>query len=631
MSRKAEEGRPTLCLVMMVKNEAAVIARALRSVRPVIDAYSICDTGSTDGTQAIIRDELRGIPGKVHDCEWVNFGHNRTEAIRLAAGKADYLLVMDADMEAVYETDFRPQLKRDYYEIRYTGPMDYCQPMLVRSGPDWQYLGVTHEYLNCDITDSWAFLDSLKLAHHEDGGNRAEKFTRDVRLLEDDLKENPDSARSWFYLGQSYRDLNRYEEALGAYEKRAAHTEGWEEERWYASYQVALMKQLLGHPDEEIQAAYQLAINGRPHRLEPLCALVNYLVQSGRYLRGYQLSSFAIQGLNYPDRDKLFIERWVYTYQLYLLHAACALACGRITETLKVVNLIQEIGEAPEAAWEKAEEARHRALDLIYGEGRKLPSPEERPAIKVLVPFRNAGSYLHECAESLRRQDCEDFEVIFLDDASEDESADFSPQEELRSLVLRQRERRGSLRNVYEAVMRHCSPDDIVVIVDGDDYLLRDDALSLIRDHYARFDCWLLYGQYRDSEGRIGVSMPYSSPEEFANLRHYWRSSHVRTFRAGLLQCLPEQDPALDCFRDAHGEWYTAATDAAMMYPLMEMAGFYKVHFNGTPLYYYRLNNPNSHHNQDRDTQREAYLHIQTQRPFARIPHYQPKRETSHA
>lgn len=56
---------------MIVKDESAVIERSLRSVRGLIDYWVICDTGSTDGTQALIRAALEGIPGELHEREWV--------------------------------------------------------------------------------------------------------------------------------------------------------------------------------------------------------------------------------------------------------------------------------------------------------------------------------------------------------------------------------------------------------------------------------------------------------------------------------------------------------------------------------------------------------------------------------
>src|SRR5207248_1832037 len=91
------QNRPTLGLAMIVRDEAEVIERCIDSVREHIDYWVICDTGSVDGTQDVLRKALHDIPGELHEGEWVDFGHNRTELMKLARGKADYLLLLDAD------------------------------------------------------------------------------------------------------------------------------------------------------------------------------------------------------------------------------------------------------------------------------------------------------------------------------------------------------------------------------------------------------------------------------------------------------------------------------------------------------------------------------------------------------
>jgi glycosyltransferase involved in cell wall biosynthesis len=71
---------------MIVKDEENVIERALRSVLRTVDTWCIVDTGSTDKTKEIIQkvaDEL-GKVGHLYDRKWVNFGHNRSEALTLA-------------------------------------------------------------------------------------------------------------------------------------------------------------------------------------------------------------------------------------------------------------------------------------------------------------------------------------------------------------------------------------------------------------------------------------------------------------------------------------------------------------------------------------------------------------------
>ena len=75
---------PTICLNMIIKNEAPVIRRCLDSVKPFIDSWVIVDTGSSDDTQQIVRDTMAGLPGELHERPWKNFGHNRNEALELA-------------------------------------------------------------------------------------------------------------------------------------------------------------------------------------------------------------------------------------------------------------------------------------------------------------------------------------------------------------------------------------------------------------------------------------------------------------------------------------------------------------------------------------------------------------------
>src|SRR3990167_6567765 len=75
--------RSNVCLNMIVKNEAHVIERCLESVLPLIDSWVILDTGSTDGTQDVIRNFFaqRGIPGELFESPWVNFAHNRNQGL----------------------------------------------------------------------------------------------------------------------------------------------------------------------------------------------------------------------------------------------------------------------------------------------------------------------------------------------------------------------------------------------------------------------------------------------------------------------------------------------------------------------------------------------------------------------
>ena len=83
---------------MIVRDERATIERCIASVEGLIDCWTICDTGSRDGTADLIEARLERFPGTLHRRPWKDFGHNRSELMKLARGSAEYLLLLDADM-----------------------------------------------------------------------------------------------------------------------------------------------------------------------------------------------------------------------------------------------------------------------------------------------------------------------------------------------------------------------------------------------------------------------------------------------------------------------------------------------------------------------------------------------------
>ncbi|WP_162915576.1 glycosyltransferase [Paraflavitalea soli] len=611
----------SICLCMMVKNEAPIIGRALGSVLPHIDYWVICDTGSEDDTPAVIAEVMKGKPGELHHTAWKNFGHNRGEVLDLARSHADYLLIMDADMTLEVKAPFRHKLQHDVYEIRYEGSLDYTQPMLVSSRYPWRYIGVTHEYIHTEAATEWAFLPEVSLTHHGDGGCRSDKFERDVQLLTEGLKTEPNNERYMFYLAQSYKDLEQYEAALHWYEKRIAGG-GWEEEHWYARFQRAEMLRLLGREWPIVQAAYMAAFDARPFRLEPLLAMARYYRENHQYFQGYCMAAVALQDPPYPVNDKLFIDKPVYEYQLLFEYMICACSCGRISEAIEAANRLLRQHNLPPALTEYAVLARKTAFDMIRGKDHAIADTFNR--LVVIVPFHNPGHFLRECVNSLLMQDYPYVQVIFIDDASTDASSRFEPPAALSAVMLRNEERMGTVYNVHQAITNYCSADDIVVCLDGDDQLACSNALSLINEQYVRHDCWIMYGQYIDADGYLGVSAPYASPKDLASLRQGWRVSHIRTFRAGLFLAIADQDPAYHCLKDREGEWLQSAADAAIMFPLMEMAGFYRIVFNETILYRYNNRNPVSHHFVDRPAQLRNFEWVCSLRPFARVTSYYP-------
>jgi hypothetical protein len=182
----------------------------------------------------VIERALAGIPGELHHHEWRDFGHNRSELMRVARGTADYLLLLDAD-QTLSELGTLPPLTVDAYRLRHAGSMEYDVSRLVRGDLPWRFEGRTHEYLACDVPTTQQTLHTWQVVHHGDGGSRATKFERDQALLELTLAERPTRAPC-----STWRRRWSARRPRPARVVRAALDDGWLREAWYADKPVLL-------------------------------------------------------------------------------------------------------------------------------------------------------------------------------------------------------------------------------------------------------------------------------------------------------------------------------------------------------------------------------------------------------
>jgi len=304
-----------VCLNMIVRNESAIIERCLESVADAVDAYVICDTGSSDDTVLKIRRfmDARGIVGKVHETTFQDFGSARNEALdvcRQSAFEFDYLLLTDADMELrIADPGYRHELSDAAYAVRQHNQISYYNTRLIRRDADARYVGMTHEYLR--VTAPVKRLESLSFLDHACGSSRAEKFERDVRLLKTDLERDPHNGRAMFYLAQTYRGQGCHREAIEWYRRRVAEG-GWDEELWYARYAWALSHRDLGEADEFLLRARE-AYAFRPSRAEPLHAMARHYRDVGRFEEAMALAEVGA-ALPRPSADSLFVHDDIYRH-----------------------------------------------------------------------------------------------------------------------------------------------------------------------------------------------------------------------------------------------------------------------------------------------------------------------------
>jgi glycosyltransferase involved in cell wall biosynthesis len=326
---------------MIVKNESRVIARCLASVKPLIDTWVIVDTGSSDGTQTIIKECLKEIPGTLYERPWVDFGHNRQEALELAKDKADYLLFMDADEELVYNTPLASfPWTADYYFISVKNaeatPISYDRFLLVNNHLSWKWKDVLHEYL--EVPSSATTSEKIKnmlCVSHPDGARSQDpqKHRKDIALLEKVLEKEPTHPRYTFYLAQSYYNAKEYDLAIETYQKRSQIKAGLQEEIFWSLYMIGYIQELIGKPAETFIASYNKAFSQNPNRIEPLFQLAQHFNSKGNFALGYVISKTA---LDLPSpRDQLYIQSWIYEYGIFCSLADSALALHKNEEALE--------------------------------------------------------------------------------------------------------------------------------------------------------------------------------------------------------------------------------------------------------------------------------------------------------
>ncbi len=202
----------------------------------------------------------------------------------------------------------------EYQLIQYNELIEYPNTRLVRAGLTWNCYAATHEWWGSPESKTKGTFYNLRIHDLEDGGHKKDKFERDYKLLLDEIND-PETRedirnRDMFYLGQTCRDLRKYQESNDWYKKRIK-TGGWDEETFYATMQIGINYWSLNM--KEIATGWLLkAWEMRPGRAEPLHSIANMHRVDGN---NYIALLFALQGKTIPKpRDCLFVNYQVYKY-----------------------------------------------------------------------------------------------------------------------------------------------------------------------------------------------------------------------------------------------------------------------------------------------------------------------------
>lgn len=209
--------------------------------------------------------------------------------------------------------------------------------------------------------------------------------------------------------------------------------------------------------------------------------------------------------------------------------------------------------------------------------------------------------FIGPCLQSLQMQTYFDWQAQVTVDRRGDktyeravEAADGDP----RIVITRNKRRLYPMENIVRAIRRSdAEPEDVIVILDGDDWLITDRALERIAYEHVDDDCWMTYGSWISNRRRAPGRWPaYAEGADFRTAP--WLATAVRTWKKWLWDRIEEDD-----LRDRHGRYFRITEDVACMFPMLEMATTRRARHIEEPLMMYNLL---SHHDPGRRLKNEG-------------------------
>jgi glycosyltransferase involved in cell wall biosynthesis len=295
----------TLALALMVKNEEERLPRLLMSCSGFYTKILALDTGSTDGTVAYLKSQ----GAEVIEHPFEGFGPSRTRLLQFCQGKADWIMMLDADWTLKFDrpyreiiSDLKPEVQA--YQINSTGQIEFWKPIITRgSDKDWCYRGSAHEYLDNEAQRvTVAKLKGIRFSANWDPAKGEQKLKRNLELLQQDFMANPTNSRTVFYIACTYRDLGLYDLARTYFIQRASMG-GWSEEVYFSRLEAACIKRDI----LELWECYAL----RPTRAESLFWLSRFYQQRGEVDKAIMCNKLRLP-IPIPEEDYLFVDSGAY-------------------------------------------------------------------------------------------------------------------------------------------------------------------------------------------------------------------------------------------------------------------------------------------------------------------------------
>ncbi|MFC2076564.1 tetratricopeptide repeat protein [candidate division KSB1 bacterium] len=232
-----------LSLAMIVRNEAADIARCLGEIRPLVDEMVVVDTGSDDNTPALAAEagaavfhhkwkddfsEARNAAVQRARGEWIIFLDADEEVaeedfprirelLRSAAGDACSFIIRNYMIEEGRQSDWQPDDGSYRQSTGFTGWVPVRLVRLWRNDPRYRFSGIIHETINASLNEHKARIESTDIPIHHYGRGRPDRAAKTDLYLRLGLKEiarQPDNFKPHYEVGLIHLDRRELDQAL---------------------------------------------------------------------------------------------------------------------------------------------------------------------------------------------------------------------------------------------------------------------------------------------------------------------------------------------------------------------------------------------------------------------------------